>query len=140
MNEQTNTALIRDLYAAFGRGEIQTILNSLSPDVEWKLEGPAIIPFAGRRIGPEQVAGFFEALASTQTEQKLTIDEYIAAGDHVVTIGRYAALVPATGKRMDGAIAHVFTIKNGKVTRFLDFGDTAEMARAYVGATAAAAH
>ncbi len=51
MNEQQNTVLIQKIYAAFARGDIQTILDNLTSDVEWTLEGPAIIPFAGKRNG-----------------------------------------------------------------------------------------
>ena len=57
--------------------------------------------------------------------------EWIAQDDRVVTIGRYKATVNETGKTMDGPIVHVFTIRDGKVVRFLDFGDTAMMADAY---------
>ena len=137
MNEQANIALIQKLYAAFGRGDFQTILDNVTPDVTWTLDGPAIIPFAGRRIGPQQVSGFFDALATTQTNQTLTIDDYIAQGDKVATVGRYSAVVTATGKKVDGAIAHIFTVRDGRISAFLDFGDTAQMADAYMSAKAA---
>ena len=132
-----NTTLIQTMYAAFGRGDIQTILDHLAPDVEWTLNGPEVIPYSGKKVGPSQVVTFFEALASTQDHPKLTIDEYIAQGDKVATVGRYSAVVKSTGKVIDGPVAHIFTIKNGKVVRFLDFVDTAQMADAYVSAAKA---
>jgi ketosteroid isomerase-like protein len=138
MNEQANTKLVQDMYAAFGRGDIQTILDHLASDVEWVLDGPSTIPFAGKRKGPVQVRGFFEALGGTQQDQKLTITDYIAQGDNVATVGRYSAKVKETGRQMDSAVAHIFTIRDGKVTRFLDFGDTAHMAEAYKPKTATA--
>jgi ketosteroid isomerase-like protein len=137
MNEQNNKALIEKVYAAFGRGDVQTILDTLTPNVEWTLEGPAVIPFAGKRIGVAQVRTFFEALATTQENQKLTIDDYIAQGDKVATTGRYSAVVKATARRFDCAVAHVFTVRDGKIVNFLDFADTAQMADAYVSAAAA---
>jgi ketosteroid isomerase-like protein len=66
----------------------------------------------------------------------LTISEYISSGDNVVTVGRYSGLVTATGKRFDCALVHVFTIRDGKIARFLNFTDSAKMVDAY----AAAAH
>ena len=137
MNEQNNKALVEKMYAAFGRGDVQTILDHLAPNVEWTMEGPSTLPFAGKKIGPGQVRSFFESLATTQENQKLTIDDYIAQGDKVATTGRYSAVVKATGKRFDCAVAHVFTIRDGKITKFLDFADTAQMADAYVSAAAA---
>lgn len=131
MNEQDNTALIKKMYDAFGRGEIQTILDNLAPNVEWITDGPSIIPYAGRYTGIDKVRGFFQALATTQENQKLVADEFIAQGDKVATSGRYSATVKETGKRIDIAIAHVFSVQNGKVTRFLNFGDTHAVAEAY---------
>ena len=138
MNEQQNTALIQNVYAAFARGDMQTITDSLAGDVEWVLEGPAIIPFAGRRKGTSEVLAFFQALATTQENMKLTMETFVAQGDVVATVGRYSATVKATGKKMDVAIGHFFTIRDGKIARFVDLGDTAAMADAYVPAAAGA--
>jgi uncharacterized protein len=138
MNEKANTELVRKMYGAFGRGEIQTILEHLTDDIEWVMEGPLVIPFAGKRNGVAQVRDFFDALGSTQSNQKLTTEQSIAQGDTVVTVGRYSGKVKATGKTMDSAVAHVFTIRDGKVSRFLDFTDTAHVADAYRPMTAAA--
>ena len=132
MQENNNIALIRNIYAAFERGDIRTIMDHLAPDVEWTLNGPSVIPYAGKKIGPDQVLTFFEALATTQEDHKLTVDEYIAQCDVVVTVGRFAATVKATGKRIDGPVAHIFTIRDGRIARLLDFVDTAQMADAYI--------
>ena len=131
MEKNDNVALIQHVYAAFGRGDISTILQALDANVKWTSFGPAVIPYSGTMTGPSEVVKFFEALGSTQSQQKLTIDEYISQGDNVVTIGNYKALVKETGKWVDGPIAHVFTVRGGKITRFLDFIDTAQTADAY---------
>ncbi len=128
---EENIALVKKLYDAFAKGDLQTILDHLSEDVDWRMEGPSQVPFAGIRRGKSEVASFFQVLATTQTGQKLQTDEYIGDGDTVVTVGRYSGTVVATGKKLDNAVVHVFTIKSGKVTRFLDFGDTAQMLAAY---------
>jgi ketosteroid isomerase-like protein len=139
MNEQTNADLILKMYDAFSKGDIQTILNHLSSDVEWSTPGPSSVPYCGTFRGPENVVNFFKALGETQRNQKLTTDEVIAQGNKVVTVGRYSADIPATGKRLDTIICHVFTIEDGKVTRFLDLGDTAHMADSYAAALTASA-
>jgi len=138
MSEQQNLEKVKSMYAAFGRGDAGYILDGLAEDVEWILEGPAILPFAGTRRGRTEVTGFFEALATTQTNHKLTIDTYVAQGDVVATMGRYAATVKATGRSFDSKVAHFFTFRDGKVAKFADFVDTAQMASAYETAAAAA--
>ncbi len=136
MSEQANTELIQSLYDAFGRGDVPFILDQLASDVEWVFEGPATVPYCGRRHGAKEVVGFFEALGG-QDNRKLTIEHTVAQGDRVATFGRYAGTVRATGKSFDSSVAHLFIVRNGKVQLFLDFGDTAAMAAAYQGAAAA---
>jgi ketosteroid isomerase-like protein len=133
MIEKSNTALIQNMYGAFARGDVKAILETLAPNVEWIMDGPKVIPYAGKWTGPAQVLKFFEALGGTQEAVKMTTDDYIAQGDKVVTVGRYAATVKATGWKFDSVAVHVFTIKNGKVVKFLDVTDTAQVAEAYAG-------
>ncbi len=138
MNAQTNVEIVEKAYADFARGDAAAILAALTEDVTWTMEGPEILPYAGTSVGPASVAKFFEALATTQSEHKLTMTEFVSEGDRVASFGRYAAVVNATGKRFDSAVAHVFTIRDGKISRFQDYGDTAAMAAAYVGTAGAA--
>lgn len=137
MNEQDNVALVQKLYAAFGRGDIQTILDHVAADVEWTMQGPPSLPTAGTRRGPAEVAEFFGHFAAFDNP-KVTADEYLAQGDVVVTLGRFSCVVKATGKKFDSMVAHVFTIRDGRVRRFLDFLDTAQLQDAYTSASAAA--
>jgi len=78
MNEQQNTVLVRKLYDAFARGDIQTILDNLTRDAEWIQDGPTVIPYAGKKTGPTQVRQFCDALVGTQDKMKVTIDHFIA--------------------------------------------------------------
>ena len=36
---QADVTLIQSLYAAFGRGDIATIIAAVAPDIEWRLNG-----------------------------------------------------------------------------------------------------
>jgi ketosteroid isomerase-like protein len=138
MSEQQNAALIQSLYDAFSRGDLPFILDRLTEDVEWTLEGPSIIPYAGKRKGIAQVKEFFEALVGTQTNMKLTMGPLMAQGDQVSGLGRYAATVVATGRSFDTPVGHFFTVRDGKISRFVDLVDTAANADAYRAASAAA--
>jgi uncharacterized protein len=138
MSEQQNAALIQSIYDAFQRGDLPFILARLTDDVNWSLEGPSIIPYAGKRKGIAQVKEFFEALASTQTSIKLTMEPLMAQGDQVSGLGRYAATVVATGRSFDSPVGHFFTVRDGKISGFEDLVDTAAMADAYRAASAVA--
>ena len=136
MSEQTNTALIQSMYAAFGRGDIQVILANTTADAEWVNYGPAAVPYFGNYTG--RVPAFFKAIDESTTGGDVAVDRYIASGDIVVTEGRYTATVRNTGARIDSPIAHVFTLRDGKVTSWKGYGDTAAVLAAHTGRSASA--
>jgi ketosteroid isomerase-like protein len=138
MQDQDNAKIVQSMYAAFAKGDIAAIMERVAPEIEWTMEGPASIPLAGRRKGHDQVRKFFQEMATTQTEHKLTIDDIVAQGDTVMSTGRFAARVNATGKRIDCAVAHIFKFRAGKVVKFLDIVDTAQMVEAYTASRSAA--
>jgi uncharacterized protein len=128
---EANVQAVQELYAAFGRGDIETVLDGFAEDVEWVIPGPADIPFAGQRHGREQVAQFFRELEQAEEIQEFEPQEYIAQADKVVVLGHYRARIKSTGRTVEGDWAHVLTLKQGRVARFREFTDTATMAAAY---------
>ena len=116
---------IKDIYAAFGRGDVATIPSALAPDVSWEVEVPAEISFAGIRKGPEAVKSFFQAIATDHADPKLEIAEYFSSADSVATFGRYKCTLKKTGKRVDTPVAHLFKFRDGKIVRFVDHLNTA---------------
>ena len=109
----------------------------MTDDVKWSNPGPASVPYSGDRTGPRQVREFFDRLTGTQENTSLAIDQFIAQGDSVATLGRYKGKVKTTGKPFDSVVGHFFTIRGGKVARWIGLGDTANAAAAYASASAA---
>lgn len=135
MSEQ-NKKLVQSAYAAFGRGDIPGVLATFDPNIEWEpLIGadPSIVPMAGKRRGVDAVAGFFKTLGETLVFDQFEPREYIAEGDQVACIGMYKARVPKTGGTVTSSWAMVFTIRNGRIVRFREFTDSAQLNRAYAG-------
>lgn len=132
MSSEQNAAMIQSLYDAFAKGDIPTILGRLADDVDWIVEGPSVIPYAGKHKGPGQVRQFFEALVTGETNQQLTMAAPIAQGDQVACLGRHRSSVKATGKSYEGAVAHFFTVRDGKVTRLVEVMDLVPIANSYV--------
>jgi uncharacterized protein len=138
MNEQDNVRLIQRIYAAFGAGDVPTILDSVADDAQWINHGPATIPYAGSRSGKKQIREFFQAIADSTTGGKVIPEKFVAQTDSVVATGRYTARVRDTGADIDTPIAHLFTVRNGKVVRWEGFSDSARVAEAHMGRAAAA--
>lgn len=131
---QADVALIQSLYAAFGRGDIATIIAALAPDVDWRLNGSrSDYPLFGNRKGPREVQAFFEEIPKLQDFSDFTPREFHAAGDRVFVLGHYAATIRKTGRKAACDWVHIFTVRNGKVAAFLEFTDTAQFAQAWKG-------
>jgi uncharacterized protein len=97
MSEQTNLAVVQQAYEAFSRGDIPALLDLLTDDVEWNLQGPSVIPFAGPRYGREGVGELFSTLGETLEIQHFEPRKFIGQGDTVVVLGYESNLVKPTG-------------------------------------------
>ncbi len=133
MNDQTNLAVIQQAYEAFGRGDIPAVLDALTDDVEWTLQGPSVIPFAGPRRGREEVAEFFSVIGETLELEQFEPREFVAQGDTVVVVGYERSIVKQTGRSFEQEWAHIYTLRDGKIATGLFLEDTA----AYVNALSA---
>lgn len=131
---QAEVSLIQSLYAAFGRGDIATIIAALAPDIAWRLNGSrSDHPLLGTWSGAQDVQAFFEQLAGMQDFSEFSPREFFSAGDRVFVLGHYAATMRKNGRKAASDWVHIFTVRNGKIAAFLEFNDTAEFARAWNG-------
>jgi ketosteroid isomerase-like protein len=127
-----NVALVKSLYAAFGKNDIATIIAALAPEVEWEAVGRASdAPTFGPRKGPAAVQEFFNLVGSSYAFSEFSPKEFYPIGDKVFVLGHYAMTVKKTGKAMASDWVHIFTIAGGKVKMFREFLDTARAAEAF---------
>jgi len=128
MSEQQNLDIVRQGYAAFGRGDIQGLLNLLDPQVTWTTPGGADVPFSGTRRGHAAVGEFFATLANTLDITRFEPKDFLAQGDKVVVLGDDTSIVKATGKSVDHRWVHVHTVRDGKIVSFEEIGDMSAVA------------
>lgn len=131
MSEKENTSMVRQAYENFKTGNIQALLNSFSDQIDWQLPEMKNVPFAGKRKGREQVGQFFATLDKEQEVVEFEPREFIATGDKVVALGRYAWRVKSTGRKFESDWAHVFTVRDGRIVSFKEYTDTAAATAAY---------
>lgn len=125
-----NVALMRDLYGAFGRGDVPKILSAMDDKIEWR-EAEGNPWDAGKAfVGVEEVLEkVFARIAGEFDGFTIELHRLVADGDTVVMEGRYhAAAHHATGKPLDAAVAHVWDLRDGKVVRFQQYTDTRQLA------------
>jgi len=134
MAEQQNIEFIKSLYAAFGRGDIQALLNGLTENVEWHSPGPPDeMPWSGDRRGRQQVGQFFQLLDQHLTFEHFEAANFFAQGDHVVVLGSDGGKVKSNGRSWNVRWVHIHTINNGLVSKFEELFDTAKFLAVFKG-------
>ena len=128
MTPERNIEFIKDLYAAFGRGDLPYILERFAPELEEfgvTANGQARAPWhvtASTRAG---VAKYFELLLGALEPIRLEPQHLAAGGDYVYATLDHAYRVRKNGKTlpMKNGV-HRFKIKDGKVVGWVASEDT----------------
>jgi ketosteroid isomerase-like protein len=129
---QANIAFVQNMYAAFGRGDVPTMLSGMTADIDWHCNGrPADYPTFGKRKGPQEVGEFFKTVAEIGDFSEFTAREFYAAGDHVFVLGHYELTLKKNGRHIASDFCHVFAFRDGKVAMLREFLDTAAAAEAF---------
>jgi len=126
---QSNTAFIQNVYAAFNRGDVQAVLANVEPKAEWVNYGPTSVPYCGDFTG--RINDFFHAIGQSTSSGNVSVTRYMQAGDNVITEARWTAAVNDTGARIDAPIVQVFTLRDGKISSWRGYSDSAAVAAAH---------
>ena len=118
--------------AACAKGDVPGVLGIMDPGIEWtEAEG---FPLGGTYHGPQAVLeGVFMRLGSDFDGYAAVPHEFIDGGDIVVALGTYSGKYRATGKSFEAPFAHVWTLRDGKAVRFIQYVDTLLVDRAVRG-------
>ena len=128
---EPNIIHVQSFYAAFGRGDLEFIIRACALDVTWELVGrPTDFPHFGVHQGAAGVTHFFQALLGAMAITEFTPKSFHASGDKVFVEGHERATVHATGREVDSDWLHIFTFKDGTLTGFREFNDTAQYVEA----------
>jgi ketosteroid isomerase-like protein len=121
-----NKEIIQDLYQSFAVGDIEAVTAAFADDIEWtEADG---FPLGGVYVGPQSVVqNVFMRLGEFSDNWGVEVDRYIADGDTVVADGKYTWNHKETGEACEVRMAHVWTLADGKATKFLQHVDSARV-------------
>jgi ketosteroid isomerase-like protein len=124
-----NIKVLKNLYEAFGRGDIPTVLGTMSSDIKWyEAESNPYMPSGEPWVGPDAVLNnLFMRLGAEWDGFAVHPRSFYGAGDSVIVEARYSGTYKATGKSIDAQVCHIWDVKDGKVTRFQQYVDTAKV-------------
>jgi ketosteroid isomerase-like protein len=124
---RANVEAFRRGLEAGNRGDVETLLKELDPEVEWHsalhafLGGEATV-FRGHDGVREMLRDLNEAFGEIHIE----ISEIRDLGDRLVAIGHIRTLGKASGAETETPLALVTEIKNGKTISIRGYLDHAE--------------
>ncbi len=129
----SNVETVKEIYEAFGLGNVPAILEKLDENVDWETQIPVEgVPWLQTRRGRDNIAGFFESLAPLEFK-RFEPNTFFESGDKVfVLIG-----LDFTTQGKDYSFpleGHLWQFNAvGKVVKFDHVTDTAQMWRAANG-------
>ncbi len=131
-NTNKNTAIIDGLYKAFSAGDVPAVLGGMDANIVWmEAEGNA---YADKNpyIGPDAVLnGVFARVINDHEYFTLeNIELHEMSNNKVLATLRYDGKNKATGKEYNVQVAHLWTLKDGKITAFQQYVDTKKLAEA----------
>jgi hypothetical protein len=133
MSNNANT--VREMYEAFGRGDIPAILAKLDENVEWEYgAAPHGVPWLEPRRGRNGAGKFFESLAALEFHN--FAPKAILEGEKVVVaLVDLTFTVKKNGKKVvEQDEAHVWRFNDvGKVVSFRHCADTNQHVQAFRG-------
>lgn len=131
MSAEENLATISGIYEAFGRGDVDTILEGVAEDVDWAVDAEPVAPWYGQRTGKDGVASFFADIASSTEVQDFAVEGIGASDDEVFSFLRFAVRMKATGREATFHLHHYFRFgADGKIKYYRGSEDSAQVARA----------
>jgi uncharacterized protein len=124
-----NVEAVKRAYEAYGRGDVESLLQVLDPQIEWVEPDIEGFPTGGTHRGVEAVVNEVFAVKPQHWEMfELVPDEIIDGGDTVVVTGDATARGKA-GDEASWRFAHAWKLRDGKAIRFELFDDTASVLR-----------
>jgi uncharacterized protein len=136
MSTEDNVRIVREFYAAIGRGDEQALMALCAEDIEWTIPGEWA--WAGAHRGHAGLKAFLRKGPETVAISSSENQKFVAQGDQVVVLGVAAGTIKATKKRFEDHFVFDFTVRNGKVSTIREYIDTLALARASGTAEASA--
>ena len=123
----TNVEIVKQGYANFASGNIEAVLATWVPEIEWhECKGMPFVKGDGIYVGPEAIVNnVFMKLPEYFDGFNIEVNEIFGADDKVVMQGYYCGKNKATGNSFKANATHVWTVKGGKGIRFFQAVDTA---------------
>ncbi len=124
--KNTAISVVKKMFAAFGSGDIEKFVATVSDDTVWIYHGTQIIP-QGVFEKKEGVRTFFSNIIDRTEIISFEPQQFIVEGNMVVVLGREHQRVKRTGKELKQKWVQIYTVENELITRMEEFATSEEV-------------
>lgn len=119
-------ATVDRMFAAFRKGDVDEIVQTVSKDTLWIYHGTQIIP-KGTFEKKEGVKAFFTNILEKTEMISFNTDQFITEGNTVVVLGSEHQKVKRSGREMKQKWVQIYTVENNLITRMEEFATSEEL-------------
>lgn len=115
------TATVQRMFAAFGAGDLDALVETVHPDSRWTYIGANPLLARADFVGRDQVREFFQGILDRLAMTAFNTDEYVAEGDTVVVFGSESGTVRATERPFRNEWTQKYVVQDNQITRMVEY-------------------
>lgn len=129
MSIENNVQVVKDFFAAIGRGDQESMKALCADDIEWIIPGKDW-PLAGTRRGHAGLDDLLQTHAVGVETSFMEPREFVAQGDRVLVVGYAEGKILTTNKPFKDDWIFAIRVRDGKLTNIREYIDTQALAQA----------
>jgi ketosteroid isomerase-like protein len=114
-------ATVRRMFAAFGAGDLDALIETVHPDSRWTYFGANPRPVKAEFVGKARVREFFEGVLARLEMTEFNTDEFIVQGEAVVVFGSESGRVKATGRPFHNEWTQKYVVRDNQITEMAEY-------------------
>lgn len=112
--------VVERMFGAFGNGDVEKFIGTVSEDTVWIYHGTQIIP-KGTYEGKEGARRFITNILNSTEIISFEPQQYIVEDNKVVVLGQEHQKVKSSGRELKQKWVQVYTVENDLITRMEEF-------------------
>ena len=114
-------AIVERMFSAFGRGDIDAILETVHPESHWTYIGANPRTTKAEFTGHDAVRKFFEGILKRLDISAFNMDEFIVEGNTVVIVGSETGKVRATGEHFHNEWSQKYVVQDKLIVKMVEY-------------------
>lgn len=119
-------AVVDTMFSAFGRGDVEGVVDTVSDDTVWIYHGTQIIP-KGRFEKKEGVRTFFTNILDRTEIISFNPQQFIVEDTTVVVLGEEHQRTKRSGRELKQKWVQIYTVENDLIVRMEEFATSQEV-------------